>query len=82
MPRMTPVELCIANLRGAFPEQAVGYQPIEEAIEELKDRTGQDFGSDVSKWESWLVENPEVVSEKAKDLRDARKLARGMKPKP
>ena len=80
MPRLTPIEMCIANLRGDFPKLAIGYQPREEALEELKRRTGQDFGLDVNKWESWLAENPEVVPEKAKTPKDALRLARALKP--
>jgi hypothetical protein len=72
--------MCIANLRGDFPELAIGYQSKEDAIEELRQRTGQDFGLDVTKWESWLAENPEVVAEKAKTPKDALRLARALKP--
>ncbi len=79
MPRMTPIELCIANLRGDFPPGAVGYQTKEESLSELEKRTGQDFGNDVSKWETWLQENPETIPEKAKTPRDALRLARALK---
>ena len=81
MPRMTPIELSIANLRGDFPPGAIGYQTEEESLSELKKRTGQNFGNDVSKWESWLEANPEVIPEKAKTPLEAMKLARAMKPK-
>ena len=80
MPRMTPIELCIANLRGDFPPGAIGYQTEDEAITELKQRTGQDFGKDSAKWEKWLQENPETIPEKAKNPREALKLARALKP--
>ena len=79
MPRLTPIELCIANLRGDFPSESIGFQSSDDALAELKQRTGKDFGMDVAKWVAWLQENPEVVSVKVKSISDARKLARAIK---
>ena len=81
MPRMTPNELCIANIRGDFPPNAIGYQSAEDALAELKQRTGKDFGLDAKKWQSWFDDNPEVIAAKVTSVRDARKAASLMKPK-
>lgn len=79
MPRLTPIKLCIANLRGAFPRGAIGYLSEDKALAELKHLTGQDFGKDVQKWEEWLKKNPEVTPKKAKTLEEALKLVRPKK---
>jgi hypothetical protein len=76
---MTPIELCIANLRGDFPKTAIGYQPKEEALAELKRRTGQYFGEDYRVWEAWLRENPEVIEIAAKTPDEVRRLLRSLK---
>jgi hypothetical protein len=81
MPRMTPNELCIANIRGDFPSSSIGYQSAEEALAELKQRTGIDFGLDANKWQSWLDANPEVIAPKVTNVRDALKAASFMKQK-
>lgn len=79
MPRLTPIELDMANLRGDFPVGAIGYISKEDALNDLRTRTGQDFGTDLNKWEDWLATHPEPTPEKAKSVSDAIKLARKLK---
>ena len=81
MPQMTPNELCIANIRGDFPQAAIGFQRAEDALAELKQRTGLDFGLDAKKWQSWFEANPEVIAAKATNARDALKAASSLRPK-
>ncbi|NLG51697.1 MAG: hypothetical protein GX552_16455 [Chloroflexi bacterium] len=56
MPRLTPTEMLIANLRGDFPEGAIGHMPREQAHQELVALAGIDLGTDAEKWEQWLKE--------------------------
>lgn len=81
MPRNTPLELCIANLRGDYPPGAIGFMSMEEVLRELKQITGQDFGNDVLGWESWLRANPERVPNRAKTPQEALRILQS-KPKP
>jgi hypothetical protein len=81
MPRMTAVEMGIANLRGDFPPGAIGFQVPSEAHRFLVEHTGVDFGFDASQWQLWLDANPERIPAKVSTVRDARKAASAMKPK-
>ena len=48
------------NLRGEIPEhRGREYLPRERALELLRRWTGQDFGLDGDRWESWLRANVE-----------------------
>jgi hypothetical protein len=49
----SPFEVRMLNLRQELPEHSICYMTKEEAYEELKKETGQDFGYDVHKWEEW-----------------------------
>ncbi len=53
MTRLIPIQLAITNLLGHLPEGAVGYASKEEAYEDLKRITNQDYGYDVRKWVQW-----------------------------
>jgi len=50
------------NLESAFPapaehsQQTRYYLPKDEALKQLKAKTGQDFGHDTAGWRSWLRE--------------------------
>lgn len=57
MTRLMPIQLAIANLMGQLPEGAVGHANREQAYEELKRITNQDYGYDVSKWVQWARQN-------------------------
>jgi hypothetical protein len=50
--RASPFEILLANLRQEMPDP-VHKMSREEAYEELKRYTGQDFGFDVKLWEEW-----------------------------
>jgi len=57
MSLLTPSQRLFENLKQAIPIDSMSYMPREEAYSALKERTGQDFGYDFSKWELWLLEN-------------------------
>lgn len=53
--RLTPIKLCIKNLKGEIPTYMQReYRSKEQAISMLKAMTGQDFGEDVEQWEQWI----------------------------
>jgi len=52
--RLSPKEYLLAALRGDFPEESMHYMPREQALTELKELTGVDFGYDCDLWEKWL----------------------------
>jgi hypothetical protein len=81
MPQLTPIELCIANLRGDFPPNSIGYKSIDDAIVELKKRTGMDFGLDANKWKIWLENNPQELKTIVVTIEEARIAAKRLKPK-
>jgi hypothetical protein len=53
-------ELLLLNLEEKLSEQHHIYRTKEEAYQELKHLTGQDFGYDIAAWEKWFrnAENP------------------------
>jgi hypothetical protein len=61
--RIKPYRIMLNNLAEKYEEQAKYrkiYQSKEDAYEELKKRTGQDFGYDIDSWEQWLKENKKL----------------------
>jgi hypothetical protein len=56
--RVSPLELLVMALKGEDP-MGVGINADEKriALDELKRRTGQDFGTDWRKWDQWLKHN-------------------------
>ena len=53
--RLTPVERLLKNLKQEIPPyMRREYLTRETAYEKLKIMTGQDFGFDAVKWESWV----------------------------
>jgi hypothetical protein len=60
MSQLTPYRGLLMNLRGEIPEnRRREYLPRERALELLRQWTGQDFGLDADRWESWLRANVE-----------------------
>jgi len=55
--RATPDELFIQNLEEAWPPGALYYMPKEQALEELRHLTGEDFGYDANAWRQWFRKN-------------------------
>jgi len=49
----SPFEVWMMNLSQEIPKHSLHYMTKEEAYEELKKETGQDFGYEVDKWEEW-----------------------------
>ena len=81
MPQLTLEELCIANLRGDFPDTAVGYMTKEVAHAELVRVSGLDFGLDARKWSEWLkTRHKNVPGHTVADPREAIRLARLHRP--
>lgn len=55
MSRMTFEELLLANLKEELDPTHPEYMSKDEMIVNLKNWTGQDFGSDVQQWEQWIT---------------------------
>ena len=79
MPRMTRLQMLVANLRGDFPEGAVGYVPRAEAHSELVRRAGMDVGLDPQSWEEWIKSQKRVRPRlmTSNDIRRELRLRRG-----
>jgi hypothetical protein len=54
-------EILLRGLAGTLPRTALHYISSEQALAELKRRTGQDFGSDVESWRAYLRGNGELL---------------------
>ena len=55
--RLTPIERLLRNFRGDIPSyMRREFLPKDLAYEKLKAMTGQDFGDDYERWESWIQE--------------------------
>lgn len=74
MPRLHHHRLCIANLEGQFPKEAIGYMSPDDAREELVRMTGQDFGLDPRAWTAWFKANPVRITNPIKDLKEVRRF--------
>ena len=68
--QLFPGQLAIANLKRQLEEDDRGFMSIEEAVQELRQLSGLDFGNDIERWESWVKLNYVSTDElKAKELR-------------
>jgi hypothetical protein len=55
MSHLTLSQILVLNLEGKIPpERTRQYLTKEKALEELRHRTGQDFGYDVDAWKRWF----------------------------
>jgi hypothetical protein len=53
--RLTPSRLCLKNLKREIPAyMRREHMSSEKALELLRAMTGQDFGSNVQRWEEWI----------------------------
>jgi len=60
-------QILLRNLKGEVPPESRTYLDREEARDELKRLTGEDFGYDPAAWEAWLTEHvPEAESDGSK----------------
>lgn len=50
-------EILLKNMSGTMMRGRLEYLPKENAYEQLKRWTGQDFGFDLEGWMSWINEN-------------------------
>lgn len=58
MTRLRPFQILLMNLDEKISSSNIKiFLPKEKAYEILKEKTGQDFGYDVSEWRLWLIEN-------------------------
>ena len=53
--KLLPEEIALINLEQGFLKESPHFRPREQALEELRQLTGQDFGEDVQAWEDWLA---------------------------
>ena len=68
--QLFPGQLAIANLKRQLEEDDRGFMSVEEAVHELRQLSGLDFGKDIEKWESWVKLHYRSVDElKANELR-------------
>jgi hypothetical protein len=57
-------EMYLKNLEGTISQEHTrSYLPKEEALEELRQITGLDFGYDVKKWSDWIDSNLDRFNE-------------------
>jgi len=56
MSRLSPIKGLLYNLEGRISQQTRSYLPKDEALKQLKAKTGQDFGHDTAAWRTWLRE--------------------------
>jgi hypothetical protein len=56
MSRLTLLQGLLMNLEESISSSRREYLPKHVAYEQLKQRTGQDFGYDVHAWRIWLKE--------------------------
>lgn len=68
--QLFPGQLAIANLKRQLEEDDRGFMSVEEAVQELRELSGLDFGNDIERWESWVKLNYVSTDElKEKELR-------------
>ena len=59
MTRLTYHQILVKNLEGTIrPDQVRVFMTKEQALAELRQLTGQDFGNDVDAWKKWLGRSP------------------------
>lgn len=61
MSQMSLLEGLLLNLRGHIQYGRREHLTNDQAYEQLKLHTGQDFGFDFEQWESWITHHPDSV---------------------
>ncbi len=56
-------EALLANLISKESPTWEWFMPRKEAYRQLKESTGQDFGFDVGRWKTWLLENGYIADD-------------------
>lgn len=59
--RLIPSEILMDNLLNKYDKDNWLYVPKEEAYEQLKYMTEEDFGYDAKKWREWFEEAEDPV---------------------
>lgn len=54
MSRLLPYEGLLRNLRGEIEEGRREFLTKEQALERLRELSGEDFGDDPAAWEEWV----------------------------
>jgi hypothetical protein len=57
----TPFEKLLLNLKGDMPESLPDYLPKDQAYEGLKKLSGEDYGYDIARWETWGRTNAQTL---------------------
>jgi hypothetical protein len=57
----SPFEICLMNLCQLLPKQSLYYQTREEAYNELKLISNEDYGYDITQWEEWGRNNNQFL---------------------
>jgi hypothetical protein len=61
MSLLTPYKRLLLNLRQEVSTQSRSYMSRDEAYDELKQSTGEDFGYDPKLWEEWIRKNTDEL---------------------
>jgi len=64
MSYLTPLQGALKNLRQEIsPERRREYLSKEQVLQLLKKLTGKNFGFDAEKWEAWISDNVDAISD-------------------
>jgi|GEM_PF-2839787 len=58
-----PIKFLLDNLKGVYSPDDIAFFPREDAYEELKEKTKQDFGMDIAAWEAWYDSDDNLTIE-------------------
>lgn len=71
--QLFPSELALANLLGQFHPGDRAFCSREEALNELRELSGCDFGDDIELWIEWVIEDMAPIRPpKVKGLKSGR----------
>ena len=57
---LLPHQILMRNLRGEIEKESRIFMPEAEALDRLREASGQDFGHDSDAWQRWVSANKEV----------------------
>lgn len=64
MSQFTLLQGLLLNFKGEIEPRRREYLSKKEAYEQLKLRTGQDFGEDFAAWKEWIQDHPMPINVK------------------